>query len=81
MQEAGKLLERPVSNLPAVDLRAMGYECLEASKSQTDRALRASLLARGLDLAQLAESSENGKSRHIGPRKSRGTPCPDNPEA
>jgi hypothetical protein len=81
MQDIDKLLERPVSNLTAGDLRALGHECLEVAKSQSDLALRTSLLARGLELAQQAEALESGKPRQCGPHKSGGTPGPNNPAA
>jgi hypothetical protein len=81
MQSIDKLLKRPVSNLTVSEVRALGYECLDAAKSQSDQALRTSLLARGLELAQQAEALENGKPRNPGRHKSGGTPGPDNPAA
>ena len=81
MQSIDKLLKRPVSNLTVSDVRALGYECLEAAKSQTDLTLRKRLLARGLELAQRAETLENGKPERPRPQKRGGTPGPDNPEA
>jgi hypothetical protein len=81
MQDIDKLLKGTVSDLTAGDLRALGYKCLEAAKSQSELALRTGLLARGLELAQQAEALENGKPRRRGPHKSGGTPGPDNPEA
>jgi hypothetical protein len=81
MQDIDELLERPVANLTSADLRALGYKCLMAAKSQTDRTLRARLLERSLKLAQLAEELEAGLPSRRGPHKRGGTPGPDNPEA
>jgi hypothetical protein len=81
MQDMDKLLECPVSNLTVSGLRALGYECLAAAKSQIDLTLRARLLERGLELAQRAEALENEIPRQSEPYKTGGTPGPENPEA
>jgi hypothetical protein len=81
MQDIDNLLKRPVANLTSADLRALGYECLEAAKSQSDRRLRTGLLERSLKLAQRAEELEKGAQGRRGRHKGGGTPGPDNPEA
>jgi len=81
MQGIDELLERRISKLTSGGLRALGYECLEAAKSQSDRTLRVRLLERSLKLAQRAEELEKGVRGRRQRNKGGGTPGPDNPEA
>ena len=80
MQGIDELLERPVTNMTSADLRALGYECLAAARSQSDRTLRTRLHERSLKLAQRAEELEQGVQSRHGLHKRGGTPGPDNPE-
>lgn len=81
MQDIDELLKRPVAKLTSADLRVLGYECMEAARSQSDRALRVRLIERSLEVAQRAEELETGVRSRRRPHKRGGTPGPDNPGA
>jgi hypothetical protein len=81
MQDIDNLLKRPVADLTSADLRVLGYECVEAARSQSDHTLRVRLIERSLELAQRAEELEKGVCSRRGRHKRGGTPGPDNPGA